>query len=134
MLAWNRVYALDGDHGNVCSRCDSRMVGVLRTAGRSSTGHRGGRGTRVRQVGEAETADEASLEPYGLDVSRAPALLRYRPLCTRSVSHFYVLQCVCVSVHDPVPAERAHSVNTFYSDLARLIVTWATYGEAVNSW
>lgn len=40
----------------------------------------GNRGARGGGGGEVETADEASLEPYGLDASasRAPALLRYR--------------------------------------------------------
>lgn len=86
----------------------------------------GRRGARGGSGGEVETADEASLEPYGLDASasRAPALLRYRTELVRvrsgTFTCFFVRTYVCVyaCVYTILSAERAHGVNTFYSDLA----------------
>lgn len=54
-------------------------------------GEEGGGGEEVA-VGSRETADEASLEPYGLDASRAPALLRRRTVDTRSFR-----PCSCIA-------------------------------------
>lgn len=54
-------------------------------------GEEGGGGEEVA-VGSSETADEASLEPYGLDASRAPALLRHRTVDTRSFR-----PCSCIA-------------------------------------
>lgn len=75
----------------------------------STAGRRGAKGDGG---GEVETADEASLEPYGLDASasRAPALLRYRTELVRVRSgtftcffvRTYVCMHVCMCVHDPV--------------------------------
>lgn len=88
-------------------------------------GEEGGGGGEEVAVGSRETADEASLEPYGLDASRAPALLRHRTVDTRSFR-----PCSYFLVYTILSTERAHGVNTFYSDLARLIETWATAREA----
>lgn len=46
-------------------------------------------------------------------------------------SSIYVFVCrIYVRVYTILSTERAHGVNTFYSDLARLIETWATTREA----
>lgn len=55
-------------------------------------GEEGGGGGEEVAVGSRETADEASLEPYGLDASRAPALLRHRTVDTRSFR-----PCSCIA-------------------------------------
>lgn len=57
-------------------------------------GEEGGGGGEEVAVGSSETADEASLEPYGLDASRTPALLRHRTVDTRS---FRPSTCSCIA-------------------------------------
>lgn len=112
-VAWNQVYAFDGDHGNVCSRYDSRVVGVLRTAGRSSYEHRGAQrserrwwwGSRDGRRGKPRTVRSRCQCQSRSCTSTLPNWVS-----TRSFWHVYVFLrsyvlmyvCMCVCVHDPV--------------------------------